>query len=177
MRSVGSIAALSLLSLLTACGSQPTENATGANAGPPELQSGQSNAAAPTELAPTVNIATPATGSHPDATGPCLMQGANKLQVEPIRATGTEPFWAARVEGRCVTYSTPENQQGVRVWTRYSQGADRGGTWTGELDGEKFEMRTRLKTGCSDGMSDKSYPIAVELTVNGEARRGCAEPL
>jgi uncharacterized membrane protein len=177
MRSVGSIAALSLLSLLTACGSQPTENATGANAAPPELQSEQSNAVAPTEQAPTVNIATPATGSRPDATGPCLMQVAEKLQVDPIRATGTEPFWAARVEGRCVTYSTPEKQPGVRVWTRYSQGAAGGGPWTGQLDGEKFEMRTRLKTGCSDGMSDKSYPIAVELTVNGEARRGCAEPL
>jgi uncharacterized membrane protein len=105
------------------------------------------------------------------------MQGADRLEVAPIRAVGTEPFWGARVEGRCVTYSTPENQQGVRVWTRYSAEPKGGGTWVGQLEGKKFEMRARPQAGCSDGMSDERYPLAVELAVNGEQRKGCAEPL
>ena len=108
---------------------------------------------------------------------PCLMQAGDRLQVTPIRAVGTEPFWGARVEGRCVTYSTPENQRGVRVWTRYSAGDNGRATWAGQLDGSKFQMRVRPETACSDGMSDQSYPLAVELTVNGEERRGCAQPL
>jgi uncharacterized membrane protein len=106
----------------------------------------------------------------------CLMQDGERLRVAPLRAVGTEPFWAARIEGRCVTYSHPEDQQGTRVWTRFAPGAD-GGVWSGALRGRSFELRTRASPGCSDGMSDKSYPIAVELLVGGERRRGCAEPL
>jgi uncharacterized membrane protein len=105
---------------------------------------------------------------------PCLMQGSERLSVRPQRAVGTEPFWSARVEGRCVLYSQPEDQDGTRVWTRYAKGPD-GEIWSGALDGQAFELRTRAKPGCSDGMSDKSYPLAVSLTVRGEQRTGCAE--
>ncbi len=106
----------------------------------------------------------------------CLMQGAERLDVRPLRAVGTEPFWGARIEGRCVTYSHPDDQQGTRVWTRYAP-APGGGTWSGALDGRRFELRTRAEPGCSDGMSDRRYPIGVELFVEGERRRGCAEPI
>lgn len=49
--------------------------------------------------------------------------------------------------------------------------------WTGALDGRPFELRTRAARGCSDGMSDKSYPVTVELLVQGEKRNGCAEQI
>ena len=110
------------------------------------------------------------------AAGACMMQGSERLQVTPLRAVGTEPFWAARIEGRCVTYSHPEDQAGTRVWTRYTPSAN-GGTWTGALGGQRFELRTRAATGCSDGMSDRPYPVAVDLLVGGERRRGCAAPI
>lgn len=106
----------------------------------------------------------------------CLMQGDERLDVPPLRAIGTEPFWGARIEGRCVTYSHPDDQKGTRVWTRYTP-APGGGTWSGALGGTRFELRTRAESGCSDGMSDRRYPIAADLLVNGERRRGCAEPL
>jgi uncharacterized membrane protein len=93
-----------------------------------------------------------------------------------LRAIGTEPFWGARIEGRCVTYSHPDDQQGTRVWTRFS-GTAASGTWTGALRGSPFVLRTRPQAGCSDGMSDNRYPIAVTLTVGGEQRSGCAQPL
>jgi uncharacterized membrane protein len=108
--------------------------------------------------------------------GACLMQGDERLDVTPLRAVGTEPFWGARIEGRCVTYSHPDDQDGTRVWTRYTPRPD-GGTWSGALGGRRFELRTRARPGCSDGMSDRRYPIAVELVVHGERRTGCAEPL
>lgn len=107
---------------------------------------------------------------------PCLMQGSDRLRVTPLRAVGTEPFWGARIEGRCVTYNHPEDQDGTRVWTRYAPSPG-GGTWVGALGGRRFELRTRAAPGCSDGMSDRRYPIAVDLLVNGEQRRGCAEPI
>ena len=105
----------------------------------------------------------------------CLVQDGKQLPDIRIHVIGTEPFWAADVEGRCVTYSTPEDQAGTRVWTRFSEkGGER--MWSGALDGKPFAMAVREEPGCSDGMSDKSYPIAVRLTVRGEVRIGCAEP-
>jgi uncharacterized membrane protein len=115
--------------------------------------------------------------SRPNAsTSPCLVQDGELLRMTPLRAIGTEPFWGARIEGRCVTYSHPEDQQGTRVWTRFNSGPQ-GGIWIGALGGKPFELRTRPQPGCSDGMSDNRYPIAVTLLVNGERRTGCAEPL
>lgn len=61
------------------------------------------------------------------------------------------------------------------MWTTFS-GTARNGRWTGALDNQRFVMVTDPEPGCSDGMSDKRYPIAVTLTVRGEQRRGCAEP-
>lgn len=115
--------------------------------------------------------------SKPNAsTSPCLVQDGELLRISPIRAVGTEPFWGARIEGRCVTYSHPEDQKGTRVWTRFTSGPQ-GGIWSGTLGGRKFELRTRPQPGCSDGMSDNRYPIAVTLMLGGEERTGCAEPL
>jgi uncharacterized membrane protein len=62
------------------------------------------------------------------------------------------------------------------VWTKFSGTTDNG-SWTGSLGGHPFVLRTRPQADCSDGMSDKRYPIAVALTVGGEQRTGCAEPL
>jgi uncharacterized membrane protein len=106
----------------------------------------------------------------------CLAQDGLPLATPSLRAIGTEPFWGLRIEGRCVTYSHPDDQQGTRIWTRYTATAQ-GGLWSGALGGKLFELRTRAQPGCSDGMSDKLYPIAVELRVAGETRTGCATPL
>jgi uncharacterized membrane protein len=106
---------------------------------------------------------------------PCLVQEGVPLQVAPRRAVGTEPFWSAGIVGRCVTYAHPEDQSGTRIWTRYAKGPD-GETWSGALGGQAFELRIRSRPGCSDGMSDRSYPLSAELNVRGEKRSGCAAP-
>jgi uncharacterized membrane protein len=118
----------------------------------------------------------PIAGAGPPDAGPCLMQDGKRLEVAPLRAIGTEPFWGARIEGRCVTYSHPDDQKGTRIWTRYAPRPG-GGTWSGTLAGKPFELRTHGQAGCSDGMSDKRYPIAVELVVEGETRTGCAQAI
>ena len=62
------------------------------------------------------------------------------------------------------------------MWTRYAALSGGGGTWTGALGGRPFVLATRPQAGCSDGMSDRRYPLAAELTVGGEQRQGCAAP-
>ncbi|MGI8931826.1 MAG: COG3650 family protein [Sphingomicrobium sp.] len=113
----------------------------------------------------------------PPTPAACQMQDGAKLAPVRLRATGTEPFWSARIDGRCVTYSTPEDQAETRIWTHYT-GGTAGGTWSGALDGRQFELRTRPAPppGCSDGMSDNRYPHSVKLRVRGETRTGCAKP-
>ena len=107
--------------------------------------------------------------------GACRMQDGKTLPANRLRAIGTEPFWGARIEGRCVTYSHPDNQAGTRIWAQFS-GTAQAGTWTGFYENQRFVLRTRSQPGCSDGMSDNRYPIAVTLDVAGERRTGCAQP-
>jgi uncharacterized membrane protein len=108
--------------------------------------------------------------------GPCRVQDGKPIEAAALRAVGTEPFWGARIEGRCVTYSHPDDQKGTRIWTRFTPAAGGGGTWTGALGGRRFELRIRAQPGCSDGMSDRRYPLAADLVVAGERHSGCAEP-
>jgi uncharacterized membrane protein len=123
---------------------------------------------------PAGPIPAPPTAASAQAS-PCLIQNGKRLAVAPLRAVGTEPFWGAKIEGRCVTYSHPDDQPGTRVWTRFAANGP-GGSWTGALGGRPFVLRTSVQAGCSDGMSDRRYPLAVKLTVGGELRSGCAEP-
>lgn len=112
---------------------------------------------------------------QPVIAGACDMQDGTRMPPIRLQGIGTEPFWGTMVEGRCVTYSHPEDQAGTRVWTKFS-GTAENGTWTGALGGKPFVMKTRPEPGCSDGMSDNRYPIAVSLIVGGEQRSGCARP-
>src|SRR5688572_22689176 len=160
--------------VLAGCERTPTANAPAQADGEAGRPSGTGTVAA----APASPAAAPSAKASESqaATSPCLTQDGQQLSVAPLRAVGTEPFWGAKIEGRCVTYSHPEDQQGTRVWTRYTPGRGGGGTWTGTLGGRPFVLRARPQAGCSDGMSDRRYPFAVELTVGGEERQGCAEP-
>lgn len=123
----------------------------------------------PAEPRPAAPAGAPATPPHA-----CRMQDGKAIGPIRLRAVGTEPFWGARIDGRCVTYSHPDDQAGTRVWTRFT-GSREAGTWTGFHANQRFVLRTRPEPGCSDGMSDRRYPIAVSLTLAGEQRTGCAE--
>lgn len=104
----------------------------------------------------------------------CLIQDGNSISEMGLHAVGTEPFWAADIKGRCVTYSTPENIEGTRIWTKFDGSRD-SGVWTGYYRDQRFVLRTHPQPRCSDGMSDKVYPVGVTLVVGGEERIGCAE--
>lgn len=105
----------------------------------------------------------------------CQTQDGEAIAANRLRATGTEPFWSAAIDGRCITYSTPENQAGTRIWAKFTGSGD-SGQWSGFLGKDRFVLMTRPDAKCSDGMSDKIYPVAVTLTIGSEERRGCAAP-
>lgn len=144
----------------------------------PPPQSARAFAAACSEAPPAEQPPRAPEGapSGPAPAGACRMQDGRAIPPNLIRAIGTEPFWGARIEGRCVTYSHPEDQSGTRIWTQFTGTRDNG-VWTGFYANRRFVLRTRPQPGCSDGMSDNRYPVAVSLTVAGEQRSGCAELL
>lgn len=91
---------------------------------------------------------------------------------ETISFVGTEPFWGGEVAAGKLTYSTPENQAGETISVRRFAG-NNGLGFSGALGGAAFDMAV-TPGACSDGMSDRSYPFTVTLTIGAEQRRGCA---
>lgn len=152
---------------------------SGPHAAPPPQQA-RAFAAACAEAPPAEpGPQAPPAGEPPvgaPSAGACRVQDGKTLPPNLIKALGTEPFWAARVDGRCVTYMTPDDQKGTRIWTSFTGSRDKG-VWTGFYQNRRFVLRTRPAPGCSDGMSDNRYPLAASLSVAGEERSGCAEPL
>lgn len=92
--------------------------------------------------------------------------------TDVVRFVGTEPFWGGQVSGTTVTYSTPDDADGVSIpVTRF---AGRGGvSWAGTHEGGRFALAV-TPGDCSDGMSDRRFPFVATLEVGGEQRSGCA---
>ena len=168
MRTAGSIMCILLLS---ACGAPQAPSQEGNAASIPPEQTNSVFAE------PVANEAETSQPNEEAQAHPCITQDG-KTVTHKLKALGTEPFWAAEVEGRCVTYKTPEDQAGTRVWTHVESGPQ-GPVWNGALRGRQFQLivKPAPPPGCSDGMSDKTYPMDAELRVDGEIRKGCAEPL
>ena len=167
MRYFGLMASILMISACNAPKTQPANRTT------PDQATQQAGSA----KAEPVQGEAPAAQPNPQAADhPCRAQG-NKTVTQSLKAIGTEPFWAAEVDGRCVTYKTPEDQQGTRVWTHVDTGPQ-GPVWKGALNGQEFQLIVKPAgpQGCSDGMSDKTYPMDAVLRVDGETRNGCAEP-
>lgn len=91
---------------------------------------------------------------------------------EVLNLVGTEPFWGGTIDGTVMTYTTPDNIEGVAVSvTRF---AGRGGlSFSGEIDGASLDLAI-TPGACSDGMSDRTYPFHATLQLGSEQRSGCA---
>ena len=103
----------------------------------------------------------------PDSTGAYAGIG----ESETVRFLGTEPFWGGEVTGTSLTYSWSEEPDDVTIpVTRF---AGRNGlSFSGTLKGAVLEMAiTPLE--CSDGMSERSYPLTVTLKIGDDLRNGC----
>ena len=86
------------------------------------------------------------------------------------RALGTEPFWDLTIGRDLVFTDRGNNLQVVQPAPRRIIG----------IAGEIYQTRrinvNIVHARCSDGMSDRSYPDQVQLTVDGRAYRGCGGP-
>lgn len=162
MRS-GSIRVVALVLCAAGCGktSEPSPEPTNAAVPMGLSGSGPATATASATAMPKTARATPAS-----PIGPAPIIPAN------LQALGTEPFWNARIDGGALTYVTPEDQKGRKTAVERRDTAI-GAVFSGKLDGEPLVL-TLAKRACSDGMSDRAYPLSAVLTIGSQRRIGCA---
>jgi uncharacterized membrane protein len=95
------------------------------------------------------------------------------IMAEPLRALGTEPFWALDVDSNGLRFITPDDTSGIRFAPIVPTVVSDTVVWSGQAEGMAIEVRV-WTSKCSDGMSDREYPYASRVAIGGIAYRGCA---
>jgi uncharacterized membrane protein len=119
-------------------------------------------AEAPADAPAAASAATPA----PSSSGMDISQ--------PIRALGTEPFWALDITGGTKFKLSRPDHPDLLAEAPGSAMSPGGATWVARgAEGE--QLTVTLKMGqCSDGMSDRKYPMSAEVVLLNETLKGCA---
>ena len=93
--------------------------------------------------------------------------------AQPVRVLGNEPFWAVEMTGTEMIYTTPEPpEQRAPQPNPVVQGTT--ATWETETaDGTALKV-TLVATECSDGMSDRTYPLTAMVGIGDLELTGCA---
>lgn len=93
--------------------------------------------------------------------------------AKPVRAVGTEPFWSVELTGTEMVYTTPESPEQKAP---QPHPVVQGTTATYEAataDGTEIKV-TLVTTECSDGMSDRTYPLTAMVKIGDRDLTGCA---
>lgn len=92
---------------------------------------------------------------------------------QPVRVLGTEPFWAVEIKPDGLTYSGVDRPEQKAA----NPGPMLQGTvasWTTKTEAGADLAVTLTATDCSDGMSDRTYPLTAKVEIGGETLTGCA---
>lgn len=110
----------------------------------------------------------------PPPVAPAVLGGVDLGQ--PLRAIGTEPFWAVDITPQALTY-TAVDHPGL---TATNPGPTLQGTTAvyaaAGADGATLVV-TLIATECSDGMSDRVYPLTARVELGQQTLNGCAAPV
>lgn len=94
----------------------------------------------------------------------------------PVRALGTEPFWSVDLAASGITFSRIDQQPvtGASVEPKVTGNM---AVWETTLPDQRLLSVTMTGTDCSDGMSDRVYPLAALVKIGEETLQGCAATL
>lgn len=102
-----------------------------------------------------------------------VMLGSVDLN-QPLRALGTEPFWAVEITPAALTWSGVDQPEQAFP----NPGPDVQGTtavYVVEQEGGPSMTVTLMATECSDGMSDRLYPLTATVEIGDQTSNGCAQ--
>ncbi len=111
------------------------------------------------------------TAAPPSEAPPVLLAGVDLAQ--PLRALGTEPFWAVDITASGLAHSgldrpaqrAPNPGPVIQGTTAVYATATESGAAL---------VVTLIATECSDGMSDRVYPLTARIELGEETLNGCA---
>jgi len=83
------------------------------------------------------------------------------------RALGTEPFWGLTIDEQQMVFTQPDAQPVSQPTPRVIVG------FAGEIYQTPRINVNIVHAQCSDGMSDRTYPDKVQVTVDGRQFNGC----
>jgi uncharacterized membrane protein len=90
----------------------------------------------------------------------------------PLHALGTEPFWSADLRDGQLSLTRPDHPAVVGPAKVIATGRDQAVWEARTADGRT--LRLSMTAGeCSDGMSDRRYPLKVEVELGAERLKGC----
>ncbi len=93
---------------------------------------------------------------------------------QPLRALGTEPFWGVAISPETLVYSGVDQAE----QTAPNPGPEVQGTTavyaSATGDGTAMVV-TLVATECSDGMSDRVYPLTARVELGELSLNGCAQ--
>lgn len=96
--------------------------------------------------------------------------------VQPLRVLGTEPFWAVDVAHETLVLTRP----GVADVTAPTSDPVVTGTtaiYSGTTNTGQTLVMTLIATECSDGMSDRVYPLTARVELGEETLNGCGNTI
>jgi uncharacterized membrane protein len=99
------------------------------------------------------------------ALGGCLAHPAPP--PPPYHAVGTEPFWNLLIDPVNITFAAPDGAPITQPTPTAIHGV------AGEIYQTPRINVNVVHAQCSDGMSDRTYPDTVQVTVDGRAYKGC----
>lgn len=102
---------------------------------------------------------------------PVMLGGVDLNQ--PVRALGTEPFWGVDITSEALVYSGVDRpEQRASNDGPVVQGTT--AVFTGATPRGQALVVTLIATECSDGMSDRIYPLTARVEIGPETLSGCA---
>lgn len=106
-----------------------------------------------------------------DAPAPTMLGGVDLNQ--PIRALGTEPFWSVAINRDAMVYTgVDRDEQRAGNPQPVVQGTT--AVYAGDTDDGTAMVVTLIATECSDGMSDRVYPLTAKVELGEVSLNGCA---
>ncbi|MGA0606155.1 COG3650 family protein [Phenylobacterium sp. VNQ135] len=92
---------------------------------------------------------------------------------QDMLAIGTEPFWSLTMRGTEFELLRPDHPN-VKLKAPGAQIGPGQGVWKATAE-DGSAMTVTLRVGdCSDGMSDRTYPMSAEVEFAGTTLHGCA---
>jgi uncharacterized membrane protein len=105
-----------------------------------------------------------------EPTGPSTVSDFSK----PMTARGNEPFWALTIDGTQMKLTRPD-QPDLQAEAPGAVIKPGQASWTAKAtDGQDIKVSLYV-SDCSDGMSERRYPMTAEVVLRTETLRGCAD--